>query len=345
MSSRSPSISLSFVGSVGGFERPLIGESQLSFDYHDEVQAGPLHGVNPVQIIRSLFLHGVGFVQSLFLMFRRKPQAVLLTGGWVVLPVVLAAWFSRVPCVIFVPDIEPALSIKVLRRFARIVLLTVAESKQYFPSNNSIITGYPLRRQMTAATRAAAMSHFGLDTNRKTLLIFGGSRGARAINEVVLKIAPDLLTVGLQVIHVTGTLDWESLEPQFKQIAQAEHYHAFPYLHHEMGLAMAAADMVISRAGASVLGEFPAFGLASILIPYPHAWRYQKVNADYLASRGAALHLAEADMPAQLLTTILDLLADASRLQAMRAAAHSLSCPDAADQAAAVILQVVEGRT
>jgi UDP-N-acetylglucosamine--N-acetylmuramyl-(pentapeptide) pyrophosphoryl-undecaprenol N-acetylglucosamine transferase len=335
---------LSFVGSVGGFERPLIQESQLSFDFHDEVQAGPLHGVHPLQIIRSLFLHGVGLVQALVLMFRRKPQAVLLTGGWVGLPVALAAWLSRIPCVIFVPDIEPALSIKVLRRFARLVLLTVAESKSYFPGNTTQVTGYPLRRQMAAATRAAASAHFRLDPNRKTLLVFGGSRGARAINEAVVKIAPEVLAAGIQVIHVTGTLDWEVLEPQFKQLTQAEQYHAFPYLHHEMGLAMAAADLVVSRAGASVLGEFPVFGLVSILIPYPHAWRYQKVNADYLASRGAAFHLAEADMTAQLLPTIMNLLGDVSRLETMRSASRELSCPDAADQAAAVILQVAEGR-
>ena len=113
----------------------------------------------------------------------------------------------------------------------------------------------------------------------------------------------------MQIIHVTGTLDWPDIEPCCASLGKD--YHACAYLHHEMGLAQAAADLALSRAGASTLAEFPYFGLPSILVPYPYAWRYQKVNADYLADRGAALRLDDERMEQDLLPAIRGLFSDA----------------------------------
>lgn len=335
-----PKVSLSFVGSVDGFERPLVAESALPFASYDEVRAGPLHGVSPLQFIVSSFNLAVGILQALRLVARRKPNAVLLTGGWVGLPVALASWVWRVPNLIFLPDIEPGLTIQVLRRFARCVALTVEESKVYFPNNQTIVTGYPLRQLMLEATRQAAITHFGLHPNRKTLLVFGGSRGSRAINNALLTILPDLLADGIQIIHITGTLDWKEVEAHRNALSDVTHYHAFPYLHHEMGLAMAGADLVLSRSGASVLGEFPLFGLPSILVPYPHAWRYQKVNADYLANHGAALYMDESKMAETLLITIRDLFQETGRLESMRASALALAKPDGAQRAAEALARL-----
>ncbi len=329
-----PQVSLSFVGSVGGFERPLLKETQVQFAAYDEVRAGPLHGVNPLKMVVSLFQLMVGTLQALWLVMRQKPDALLLTGGWVGLPVAMAAWVWRVPILIFLPDIEPGLTIQVLRRFARQVALTVDESKVYFPSNDTVTTGYPLRQVMLEATREAAQAHFGLDAGRKTLLVFGGSRGSRAINNALLAVLPQLLAEGVQVIHVTGTLDWTDIETRTKQMADTTHYHVYPYLHHEMGLAMAGADLVVCRSGASVLGEFPLFGLPSILVPLAYAWRYQKVNAEYLAQRGAAIDMNETDMAERLLPTIHELFGDAARLEQMRQAARGLARPDGAACAA-----------
>jgi UDP-N-acetylglucosamine:LPS N-acetylglucosamine transferase len=123
-------------------------------------------------------------------------------------------------------------------------------------------------------------------------------------------------------------------------LIDATHYHAFPYLHQEMGLAMAAADLVVSRAGASVLGEFPQFGLPSILIPYPHAWRYQKVNADYLAGQGAAIRLDESDMLTSLLVNIESILFDPQKLAAMSAASSALAHPDGSEHAAGELMRL-----
>jgi UDP-N-acetylglucosamine--N-acetylmuramyl-(pentapeptide) pyrophosphoryl-undecaprenol N-acetylglucosamine transferase len=121
-------------------------------------------------------------------------------------------------------------------------------------------------------------------------------------------------------------------------------YHAYPYLHAAMGAAMAAADLVICRAGASILGELPYFGLPALLVPYPYAWRYQKVNAGWLTDRGAAMIVADGDLETQLLPTTLDLLADESRRSAMAAAARALAQPEAARRLAEMLTALGAGR-
>lgn len=340
LTERLPDVRLAFVGSVGGFERPLLKETPVQFASYDEVRAGPIHGVNLLKMLVSAVQLVIGTVQALWLVGRRQPKALLLTGGWVGLPVALAAWLWRVPSLIFLPDIEPGMTIQVLKRFATKVALTVDESKVYFPANDTVTTGYPLRKSMLDATREAAVKHFGLDAGRKTLLVFGGSRGSRAINNVVLDVLPQLLADGVQVIHVTGTLDWAEIEARVKAMPDTTHYHVYPYLHHEMGLAMAGADLVVCRSGASVLGEFPLFGLPSILVPLAWAWRYQKVNAEYLAGRGAAIDMDEKDMAERLLPTIRDLLGDDARLDGMRAAAKALARPDGARRAAEILAEL-----
>jgi UDP-N-acetylglucosamine--N-acetylmuramyl-(pentapeptide) pyrophosphoryl-undecaprenol N-acetylglucosamine transferase len=186
-----------------------------------------------------------GALQAVALMLRRKPQALLLTGGWGGLPVALAAWLLRVPALIYLPDIEPGSTIRLLQRFARRVAITTPDSAAYFPPGKTAVTGYPLRRALVELAqqpdaRQQAVAHFGLDPARMTLLVFGGSRGARSINSAVLDILPQLLADGVQVIHVTGTLDWARVQAAAAHLADAAHYHACAYLHEDMGLAFAA---------------------------------------------------------------------------------------------------------
>jgi UDP-N-acetylglucosamine--N-acetylmuramyl-(pentapeptide) pyrophosphoryl-undecaprenol N-acetylglucosamine transferase len=173
--------------------------------------------------------------------------------------------------------------------------------------------------------------------DRKTLLVFGGSKGARSINRAIAAVL-ELLLAKYQVIHISGSTD--AAEVQVKRDSLTEelkrYYHVFEYVH-DMGLAFAAADLVVSRAGASILGEYPLFGLPSILIPYPYAWRYQKVNADYLATRGAAIRLDDETLGETLLPTIGRVMSDEAQLRAMGAAARSLARPDSAVKLAQIL--------
>ena len=144
-----------------------------------------------------------------------------------------------------------------------------------------------------------------------------------------------------ELIHISGETDWQVVINAREKLPTnlAARYHAMPYLH-EMGAALAAADLVISRAGASALGEYPLFGLPAILVPYPYAWRYQKVNADYLTRRGAAVILQDQRLSDELLATLNVLTENPNKLKAMRAAMFELSHPRAAEKIASALIDL-----
>lgn len=338
----SPESQLYYLGSVGGMERDLVPR-ELFVSYH-EVQSGPLNGVSLRRMVSSLIKLAMGTMQAWRLLGRLRPRVLFLTGGWATFPAALAAWLRRVPVAIFLPDIEPALAIKVMSRVARLVMATTDQSKDYFPIGAKVVaTGYPLRAAVLSATRTGRIARFSLDPSRQTLLVFGGSRGARSINTALAGILPDLLADGLQIVHIAGELDWPNVQARRDALSaeDQQRYYAFAYLHGaDMGLALAAADLAVSRAGASTLGEFPQFALPAILVPYPFAWRYQKTNADWLAAHGAAIRLNDDSMPAELLPTIRALLGDPARLEAMRKASAALARPDASNVIARKIVEI-----
>ena len=173
---------------------------------------------------------------------------------------------------------------------------------------------------------------------KPVLFIFGGSRGARSINKAIASHLPELLKTA-QIIHVTGELDWGDIQSSYTKLdpEMAKDYHITPYLHEEMGAAFAAADLVISRAGASTLGEFPLFGLPAVLVPYPYAWRYQIVNADYLVSKGAAILIQDENLPDQIVPTVSELFSNSRKLSMMKENMKVLAEPGAAAKIAALI--------
>jgi UDP-N-acetylglucosamine--N-acetylmuramyl-(pentapeptide) pyrophosphoryl-undecaprenol N-acetylglucosamine transferase len=197
------------------------------------------------------------------------------------------------------------------------------------------VTGYPLRREITRWNRDAAIRHFGLDKHLQTLLVFGGSKGARSINQAIASSLSDLLNK-IQIIHVTGVKNWDETEESMKRLStdQAARYYAFPYLHDDMGAAFAAADLAVCRAGASTLGELPHFGLPAILVPIPFREHLQHVNARYLEDHQAAVVIPDGEMQNSLVNTILDLIHDQARLSAMSKSMSTLARPDAASQIA-----------
>lgn len=320
-------------------ERKLVLESPLEFGGYHEVFAGPLHGVNPLSAFASLVKLGIGTIQSLAKLLQIRPRIILLTGGWANLPIALAARALGIPIVIYLPDIEPGLTIKVLGGFAQTIAITVAASARYFPAGKSVVTGYPLQENRLRATREMALERFQLDVVRKTLLVFGGSRGARNINIALGASLGRLLADGLQVLHITGELDWERAMREAGEWKDHRDYRAFPYLHDDMGLAFAAADLVLCRAGASTLAELPLFALPAILVPYPYAWRYQKVNADFLSERGAAIRLDDEDLSDRLYDEIAQLIHDEARLREMSDRSRALANPDGAAALARLLIE------
>lgn len=324
-----------WVGGEGGMEAGLIERAGLPLR---TIPAAGVHGVGLRALPGNLLQLARGLLAARRILRQFRPDVLFFTGGYLAVPMSLAGW--RLPQLLYVPDIEPGLALKALARLATRIAITADETRRFLPRNKSVVvTGYPTRPGLKAWERAAARQQFGLQPDLPVLLAFGGSKGAHSINMALLDNLPVLLEK-TQIIHISGQLDWPVVQSQHGSLPAdlSARYHPFPYLHEEMGAALAAADLAVSRAGASSLGEFPLFGLPAILVPYPHAWRYQKVNADYLKQRGAALVLEDADLTHSLAPTVLSLLEDAPRLEGMRLAMQSLCIPEAAGRLAAQIL-------
>lgn len=318
-------------------ERALVQRAGIPFT---AIPAGGLHGVGVVRMARNTLKLAAGTLKAWRLVGQREPRAMLTTGGFVSAPVAVACWLRRVPILLYLPDIEPGLAVKFVAKFAAKIGVTTEDALKYFPARKALVTGYPTRSDFAQADRAAAVRRFELAADRKTLLVFGGSKGARSINRAINAVIEQLL-MKYQVIHISGSTDAAEVLARHAMLPDAakRHYHVFEYVH-DMGLAFAAADLVVSRAGASILGEYPLFGLPSILIPYPHAWRYQKVNADYLATRSAAVRLDDETLNETLLPTIERLMSDEAQLRAMGAAARSLARPDPAMKLANILQEL-----
>jgi UDP-N-acetylglucosamine--N-acetylmuramyl-(pentapeptide) pyrophosphoryl-undecaprenol N-acetylglucosamine transferase len=335
-----------WIGTHGEIEEKLVPREGIRLE---TISAGAIVGVSwPVRIKNAMLLSlSLGKVSQLIADF--KPDVLLLTGGYVNGPVAVSAWLRRIPAVIYLPDIEPGMAIRSLSRLVRRVACTAEISLAYFSKGKAIATGYPVRlqvRQAAGISREGALGAFRLENSRKTLFVFGGSRGARSINRALMSVLPDLLKK-FQIIHISGTLDWPEIEFETKKLSEGlkRYYRPFAYLYEEMGAAFRAADLVLARAGASMLGECPAFGLPAILVPYPYAWRYQKVNADYLANRGAAIRLDDEKLMDELLPMVNGILGNEDQLRSMSKASKALDVPDSAARLAQLVLDLGKGRS
>ena len=323
-----------WVGGEGGIEESLVKRHGIPFQ---SIPAAGLHGVSPLVLPRNLLVLARGVLASYSILNDFEPDVLFFTGGYVAAPMAFAG--RSFPSLLYVPDIEPGMALKSIARFADIIAVTTEQSQTFF--NKRIYeSGYPLRPDLALWDRETAHNHLGISGRLPVLLVFGGSKGAHSINMAVLNNLHALLEK-CEVIHLSGEGDWQLVQNMREQlpVELAARYHALEYLH-EMGAALAAADLVLSRAGASALGEFPLFALPAILVPYPYAWRYQKVNADYLTRRGAAIMLEDHRLNEELLVTLTVLLQNPNKLKAMRAAMFELSHPRAAEKIASALLEL-----
>ena len=318
---------LLWIGGEHGMEGEIISRQNIAYQ---EIPAAGLHGVG----LRSL----PGNLSKLYRGYRKagrilrdfKPDVLFFTGGYLAVPVAYAG--RSIPGLVFIPDIEPGLAIKTITNLADQITVSVEESQSFMPSGKTVlVSGYPVRKNLLVWTREKALDALGLNPQLPVVLVFGGSKGARSINQALVRILPELLEE-MQVLHITGTLDWEDMKSNRDQLPESarKNYQVYPFLHERMGAALRCADLAVSRSGASILGEYPLFELPSILVPYPHAWRYQRTNASYLVSRGAAVLVRDEELSNKLLSEIQSLMNNLEKREAMKAVLRQLARPDAA---------------
>ena len=323
-------------------EEELVSRAEVDFV---GLAAGGLRGMGLLVRIRNAGRIVGSLARVRTLLARFNPDVVLTTGGYASVAVALAAWTRRMPVLIYLPDIVPGQAIRLLSHLAAKVAVTSEESYHYFRREKVVVTGYPVRPEVYELERAEARRALGLDTEAKTLLVLGGSQGARSINRALVAGLESLLPA-CQIVHVSGRLDadWVAGEANRLPAPLRERYHHCAYLH-DMPQALVAADLAVARAGAATLGEFPAAKLPAVLVPYPYSGQHQVPNAAYMERNGAALVLPDADLEAKLLPTVLRLLGDEQVLAGMRESAHAMARPDAAEAIAEQVWRLASQRT
>jgi len=325
-----------WIGSENSMEAKLLSAQDINFK---SIPAAGLHGVGLTSLPGNLVKIFQGYLQSRKIIQNFQPEVIFYTGGFLSFPVSLAA--GHIPSVVFIPDIEPGTALNHLIPRCNFVAATTDKTISFLPKNKPVeITGYPIRPSFKGWTKIKGKKELNLQAQKPVLLVFGGSKGSRSINRALQAILPDLLKEA-QVIHITGEDNWDENQEASSGLPNEliGDYHPFSFLHaHQMGAAFASADLVVCRAGASTLGELPFFKLPAILVPYPHAWRYQYTNAEYLVQHGGALLLKDQELPEKLYPTITSLLHNPKRLTTMADAMQKLSHPDAAQKIGDLII-------
>ena len=342
-----PASSLHFVGSQRGIDARLVPAAGF-----------PLTVLPGRGIQRRLTIENVGaawgltraVAQAMTLMRRLRPRVVVSLGGYASVPCAMAAAALRVPIVVHEQNAVPGAANRLVARFAR----ASAVSFPGTPLPRTTVTGTPVREEIRAVDRSAAGQEaarvtLGLPLDRRVVGVFGGSLGALRINRAVLDALPAWTgRPDLAVHHVVGERDWKlvstSLAAAVGAPAGGIDYRPVSY-EERMPLLMAAADLLVCRAGATTVAEVTTVGVPSILVPLPGApGDHQTANAHVLADAGAAVLVPDAELDgARLVTEVDRLLGDADRLSAMGRAAASLGRPDAAERVADLVEEHARG--
>lgn len=331
-----------WVGGSGGMEADLVKREGIRFE---AIPAAGVHGVGVRTLPRNLWQLSRGFFSSRRILRKFRPDVLFFTGGFVAVPMALAARLSRrSKSLLYVPDIEPGMALNTIARFSDCITLTVDESEAFFPKHPSkVVTGYPVRPGLDQWTVDQARSFFALEEQLPVLLVLGGSKGARSINQALVGALPELLQE-MQVIHITGKLDWPMMEKAREGLPSEKlnRYRPYPFLYHEIGAAMRLSSLALTRAGASILGELPLFGLPAILVPYPYAWKYQRVNAIYLVRRGAAEVIEDSQLAEKIVSVARGLMTDQAKREQMSAAMRSIARPEASMRIASLLTELAK---
>jgi UDP-N-acetylglucosamine:LPS N-acetylglucosamine transferase len=288
---------------------------------------------------------GLAVPQAAAVLVRERPAAIMTTGGYVAIPVLLAAAGMRIPVVLWEGNVIPGRSVRATARLASVLAVSFAQTCQALHSGGPCyVTGTPIR-DLREVGRAAARARFEVPAKARLMLIFGGSQAVRRFNAAVAEALPRLVD-RVHVIHVTGDDGYAAALAGREALPAAVRgrYRPYPFLRDEMVAALAAADLVVGRAGSSTLAEVTALGLPMVVVPYPHAAGHQRANARVLADAGAARLVDDEAFDAGALLDAAALLDDRAQHARMAAAARSLGRPFAAEALADLVIAAAQRR-
>ncbi len=300
-----------YIGSKNGMESKILMNEKIPFY---GLNFAPFVGISYERKVKSVFINIAGFFLSLILLFKIKPKLIIGTGGFVSGPVLMAAFVLRVPIIIHEQNVAPGFTNKLLAKISKEIWVTFNESSKYFPNNKrKVLTGMPLRKSFQKLIKKDAKKYFGIEEGQKVLLITGGSQGSKLINtsvrELYVKIIKEL---NLDIIHITGTKFYNeiisSLNKEEQELVKDGKLIIKDYIS-EMEQALNAAEITISRAGASFICELIVTKSYSILIPIKKsASNHQLMNAKAIEKSGMGKIIEEDNLTSKILFSTLESL-------------------------------------
>lgn len=313
-------LELLYVGSGAPLEKEVMAHEGIRAKF---VKSAKIRRYASLENFFDLWKLPVGFLQALWTLLFFMPDAVFSKGGYVSIPVVVAAWLYRIPVFIHESDAVPGMANQFLSKFAKRIGVAYPSAEEYFPKDKVAFVGNPIRNNIATGDGYALRQKLGFTESRKVILVLGGSQGSQAVNEAIVKILPKLLHRA-QIIHQTGEQDFERVVHfAAEQGIKAGHEGYYPVKFLDEGFmrdAYALCDMVISRAGANTISEIAANSKPVILIPLEgSANDHQRMNAYALAKIGAAIVLEENNLGEHLFLEKVDLVLNDENLHASMA--------------------------
>jgi UDP-N-acetylglucosamine--N-acetylmuramyl-(pentapeptide) pyrophosphoryl-undecaprenol N-acetylglucosamine transferase len=334
-----------WVGVATGLEATVAARNDIPFK---AIVTGKLRrSMSPRDLARNVadaFRIPLGVLQAAVTVARYRPTVVLSTGGFVSVPIGLAAWLFRVPLLMHEQTLSLGLANRILARVATRILLSHEASLERLPAKareRAVVTGNPVRPAVLRGDAARGVAAYGLDPTIPIVLVTGGASGAQQVNRMLAGALAELLPY-CQIVHQCGGLGLAEMREVARGLPAhlAPRYQVYDFIHDELPDLLAAATVVVARSGAGTVAELTALGKTCVLIPYPHAAAdEQRITARHLAARGAALMLdGDQATPEQLRDTVGGLLSDPARRAALARAAAAQGKPAAADQVVTELL-------
>ena len=339
---RDNSTEITFVGTEQGIEARIIPREGYPIKF---LRSEGIVGLSFLKKMKAALKLGLSMLDAYGILKAVRPDIVIGVGGYASGAIVLLASLKSVPTMIHEQNSVPGLTNKILGKLVKRICVTYHESMMSFPMGKTFLTGNPIRTRILKGERDAACRLFSLDKNMFTVFVFGGSSGARSINRVMVDALNYLsgLRDKIQFLHQTGEKDFENIREAYRKAGVKGTVAPFIY---QMAEAYAAADVVVSRAGATTLAELTALGKPAILIPYPYAaGRHQEFNAMKLREMGAAYMVSESGMKADTLAqNIREIYENESIRNDMKKASIGLGRPEACSRIVDIALSLIKER-
>ena len=334
-----PEAEILFVGAEGRMEMQRVPAAGY------EIKGLPICGFDRKNLLKNVVvLYKIWKSQRMAAKIIKefKPMAVVGVGGYASGPTLNKAASMGIPCLIQEQNSYAGVTNKLLAKKAQKICVAYEGMERFFPAEKIMLTGNPVRQALleTTITKEEALKSFGLDPTRKTVLLVGGSLGARTINESVLSHLKEIEATDLQFIWQTGKYYSAEIAKKLQELGQPKNIVVTDFVS-DMGAAYKAADLVISRAGASSISEFCLIGKPVILVPSPNvAEDHQTKNAMALVNRGAALFVSDADAPEKLISLAIATVGDEEKLKSLSENVLKMALPNSAEIIAKEVIKL-----